>query len=129
MILHWLLILSVFIGILLSVRYKRFRPFEAGILLVSIVIWSLYSGCPLTYLEDYLRNLAGYPLPIVKTGFISFYFNNWFGVSITDYQLTITTYITALVFLVISIEWLNPFVNFEIIKLRKSFGLIRKQCN
>jgi hypothetical protein len=122
MIFHVFLILAVLIGILVSVRYKRFRPIEAIILLSSIIIWSIYGGCPLTYLENSLRIYAGNPTPLIQTGFISFYFDQWFNLPITNQQLTITTYITALIFFITSIKWLSPFINFEIIKIRKLLG-------
>jgi hypothetical protein len=119
MVLHVVLILSVFVGIAISIRYKRFRPIESFILLSAILIWSLYGGCPLTYLENYLRVYSGYPIPILEAGFIPYYFDKWFNFHITAYQLTVATYTTALVFLLTSIEWVSPFINFEIIKIRK----------
>jgi len=123
MVLHTILILGVLIGILASARFKRFRPLEAIILLLAIVVWSLYGGCPLTFLENSLRISAGHPLPLSEVGFIPFYFKYFFNLSITSYQLTVATYITALIFLLISIKWISPFINLEIIKIRKSLGL------
>jgi len=126
MVLHVILILSVLIGILVSVRYKRFRPFEATFLLLAVIIWSLYGGCPLTYIENSLRISAGHPLPISEIGFIPFYMDRWFNLPITNYQLKVATYITAIIFLFTSIEWASPYINPEIIKLRKSLGLLKK---
>lgn len=125
MTIHTVLILSVLIGILVSVRYKRFRPIESIILLSAILIWSVYGGCPLTYLEDSLRVSANNPLPIIEIGFIPYYFNEWFGLPITNHQLTIITYITAFIFFITSIEWLSPYVNFEILKIRKLLKKIK----
>ena len=78
-VIHTALVVGILFGILVSVRYKRFRPIEALFLLLAILIWSLYSGCPLTYLEDFLRASAGHPIAISQVGFIPFYFNEWFG--------------------------------------------------
>ncbi len=119
MVLHAVLIFSVMIGILVSVRYKRFRPFEAFFLLSAVVIWSIYGGCPLTYLEATLRQLAGHPLPLTEIGFIPFYFHTWFNITISSLQLIVATYVAAAVFFAISIEWVSPYINIEIIKIRK----------
>lgn len=107
---HGLLIISVFIGIFLSIRVQRFRPVEAGILLSAIVIWSLYGACPLTTLEQELRNQAGQNPPLYELGFIAFYVKTLFQVSITPQLVTIITYAMALVFLVLSIEWELPLI-------------------
>jgi Protein of Unknown function (DUF2784) len=123
MVFHAAMIVSVFLGILFSVRYKRFRPLESIILLSAIVIWSLYGGCPLTYAENYLRISAGNPLPLVDVGFISFYLNNWFGLMMTDHTVVLITYVIVAVFFAISIEWLSPYLNIEIVKLRKYLGI------
>jgi len=119
MIFHAILIVFVFVGILVSIRNKRFRPIESLILLSAIIIWSLYGGCPLTYLENSLRIQAGNPLPITEIGFIPFYVSRWFAFSVTDYQLTFATYLTAIIFFATSIEWLSPFVNPELVKIRR----------
>ncbi len=120
---HATLIFCAFAGILISVRYKRFRPIESIIIIGAIVVWSLYGGCPLTSLENWLRMHAGNPLPIADIGFIPFYFHKWFGLSVTDHQFIMTTYILAAIFIVMSIEWLSPFVNPELVKIRKSLGV------
>lgn len=122
MVIHTVLVLGVFIGIIVSVRYKRFRPIESFVLLSAIVIWSLYGGCPLTYLENYLRISAGSPLPLAEIGFIPFYINKWFSFSITGSQLTVATYTVGILFLFTSFEWMSPFVNPEIVKIRKFLG-------
>ena len=118
-IFHTFLILFVLFGILISVRYSRFRPIESIVLIIAIIIWSLYGGCPLTYLESFLRFQAGTPLPITEVGFIPFYLGKWFGLSATGSQVKLFTYILSFVFFATSIEWISPFVNPEIIKLRK----------
>lgn len=126
---HAILIFSVLIGILISVRYKKFRPLESAFLLCAVLIWSLYGGCPLTFLESFLRSSAGYPLPLLEVGFIPYYLNSWFNLSITIYQLTIATWITAFLFLFTSIEWMSPYVNIEVIKIRKFLGFSKQHSN
>ncbi|MDP2650957.1 MAG: DUF2784 family protein, partial [bacterium] len=67
---HLSIIILVFIGILVSIRFKRFRPFETAFLVVAIVLWSIYGNCPLTILEEHFRTLAGNPSGITSIGFI-----------------------------------------------------------
>ena len=52
---HFLIIVGIFVGLLLSFRYKRFRPWEAGALILVGVFWSYYGNCPLSILEQWLR--------------------------------------------------------------------------
>jgi len=120
-VIHTALIVGILLGILVSVRYKRFRPIEALFLLLAILIWSLYSGCPLTYLEDFLRTSAGHSTALSQAGFIPFYFNKWFGFFVTNREITIATYITAAFFFVISMEWMGPYAHLEIVKIRRAF--------
>src|SRR3989344_9305561 len=122
MVIHAALIFLVLAGILISIRYKRFRPMESIALLSAVLVWSLYGGCPATFLENHLRILAGNPLPLTEVGFIPFYFDKWFSLSMTRYQLTWATYMTAFVFFLISIEWVSPYLNIELFKLRKALG-------
>lgn len=118
MTIHASLVIGVLVGILASVRFKRFRPIESLILLSAVVIWSLYDGCPLTYLENYLRVTGGDPTILLQSGFIPYYANEWFGTAITRSELTIVTYATAFLFFAISIEWIHPYLNPTILKLR-----------
>src|SRR3989344_9192662 len=127
MIVHAVMVVAVLAGILISLLYKTFRPMESMFLLVVVVLWSLYEGCPLTFLENNLRVLGEKPLPLLENGFIPFYVNEWFGIPITNYQITVATYITATLFFLISIEWFSPYINFEIIKLRKAFVKFKKK--
>lgn len=113
---HALLIILVFIGIGVSVKVKRFRPIEAVLLLSAIVIWSLYGGCPLTTLEAYLRPELSEPL--LKQGFIPYYLNNFFNLSISGAMVEIITYILALTFLALSFEWELPIIR-KFLKKRK----------
>ena len=70
MIVHAVLILLVLLGVIASFKYKKLRPLEAGVLLSAVVIWSLYKGCPLTYIEDYFRSMSGLPIKLAEAGFI-----------------------------------------------------------
>ena len=110
MIIHTILIVLVFLGILLSIKYKRFRPVEALFLLTAVVIWSIYGACPLTTLENYYRNLSGYPIPLMEVGFIPYYFDKWLGLNISTDLITILTYAVAALFLVLTIEWEIPLI-------------------
>lgn len=119
-VIHSFLIIFVLAGILLSIRYKRFRLIESCILLLTILIWSLYGGCPLTYLENHLRIAAGAEIPLTKEGFIPYYVNSWFGIPISNDQLIIITYITASVFVLISIDWLSGYINIRMPRIRNN---------
>ena len=106
---HGLLILIVLGGIFLSIRIKRYRPIEALLLILAVIIWSLYGGCPLTTLENYLRTIAGSPAPMLVTdGFIPYYLIRFFDWRISGDTITILTYALVFVFLVLSIEWEIP---------------------
>ncbi|MHB1330829.1 MAG: DUF2784 family protein, partial [Minisyncoccota bacterium] len=56
---HITTIVLVIVGLLVSFRYKRFRPWEAGILISIVILWSYYGNCPLTIIEQHYRDLAG----------------------------------------------------------------------
>lgn len=118
---HFLLVLSVLVGLLISFRYKRFRPWEAGIVLVVIVFWSIYGNCPLTFLEAHLRELAHAPLPLVEKGFLPYYINKITGVFIPGPIIGRTTYFVGGMFFLASMEWLSPFFHLELFKIRKFF--------
>ncbi|MES3004682.1 MAG: DUF2784 family protein [Patescibacteria group bacterium] len=111
MVIHWTFIVSVFLGILLSIKYKKFRPIESLVLLSAVIIWSLYGGCPLTNLESYLRDLSSNPLPINEIGFIPYYLSTWFNISLTNFQVEILTYGICLLFVIISFEWIGKYLH------------------
>lgn len=119
MAIHASLIILVLIGILISVRYKKYRPIESSLLLSAVIIWSIYGGCPLTYLENYLRVKSGESIPILKDGFISYYIEKIFSLNIPDKIIVITTYLVCIIFLLISIEWITPYVNPVLFRMRK----------
>jgi len=101
---HVLLIVGVFVGIAISIKFKWFRPVESFILLIMIVIWSLYSGCPLTYLEDSLRIKAFAPNPITEIGFITYYTKTWFGTAVSEQVVITVTYFIAALFFLFTLE-------------------------
>jgi Protein of Unknown function (DUF2784) len=102
---HWFLIVGVLAGILISVFCKRFRPIESAILSFTIVIWSIYDGCPLTYFENYLRVNGGAPTSLLEQGFISYYIHQWSGVYLSAGEVTAVTYATVALFLSLTIRW------------------------
>lgn len=125
-VIHSILIFFVFISIGVSIFNKKFRPIEASILLIVIVLWSLYSGCPLTYFESYLRELSGFPLPsLINEGFIPHYLDKWLGLSITGKQIVIYTYFVAGLFFLLSIDWFYEYF-VKISKLRKFKSKLKK---
>src|SRR5581483_4640416 len=123
---HFLVTIAVPLGLLVSFRYKRFRPLEAGLLLVLFVIWNVYHGCPLTVLEQYLRDKAGQHVDIESVGFNPYYLNKFFGISVKGATLRQYTYYTSATFFGASIEWFKPFFHKEIIVFRKKAKRIRK---
>ncbi len=118
---HATLIFSVLVGILISVRYKRFRPLETFALIAFILIWSLYGACPLTNLEDYLRGGPPSATSLTNTGFIPYYLRDLFGIELPRRFVVNSIYATGAIFFLISIEWLSPYINIEIGKARKFF--------
>ena len=110
MAVHGLLIFFVFLGIFVSIRIKRFRPIEALFLLTALVIWSLYGACPLTSIENHFRNQGSEVVPLLETGFIPYYINEWFSLDISNRAITIATYAIAAFFLVLTIEWEMPLI-------------------
>lgn len=107
MAVHVLLILLVFAGIVIALEWRRFRPVEAVLLISALLIWSLYGGCPLTGLESHFRSMAGTPIPLQEVGFIAFYVREWFGVAVSDATITKATYAIAILFVLLSFEWIH----------------------
>jgi hypothetical protein len=105
MVVHWLLIIAVFAGIALGIKIRWFRPIEATVLLIAVVLWSLYGGCPLTFIEQHLRVMAGTPIPLASVGFIPYYLGQWFAISVSSHTINIITYGLVGIFLLLSFEW------------------------
>jgi hypothetical protein len=116
---HFSIIVAVILGLLISFRYKRFRPWEAGALLSIVLLWSYYGNCPLTILEEKLRILAGAPSRITDVGFLPFYANRFLGVAITSRVVQRSTFFTGGAMFTASIEWLRPYLHFHLFGLRR----------
>lgn len=118
---HFATIVAVLAGLLISFRYKRFRPWEAGALLAVVVLWSYYGNCPLTIAEEYFRTLGGNPSGITNVGFLPYYANKLLDIEFSSRIVQNTTFFTGGLFFAASIDWLAPFFHMEIFKLRKLF--------
>lgn len=121
-VVHALILLAVVIGLLISFRYKRFRPWEAGSLLLIVVLWSYYGNCPLTILEEHYRVLGGQPSGITDIGFLPYYANEIFGLTIPSKVVQRTTFFMGGVVFMGSIEALAPIMHMEIFKLRRTLS-------
>ena len=119
-VVHFITIIAVIVGLLACFRYKRFRPLEAGVLILVVVLWSYYGNCPLTILEEKLRMLAGKPSGITEVGFLPYYANKLFGISLSSRLVQRTTFFTGGAIFTASLEWLAPYMHMEIFKLRKT---------
>jgi hypothetical protein len=124
---HITVIVLVLAGILISIRYKRFRPWESLVLVVVVILWSVYGNCPLTILEEHFRVLAGTPSYITSVGFLPFYANKLLGVSLLSSTVVRSTYFFGGMLTLGSIEWLSPYINMELFKLRKFLGIKYKK--
>ncbi len=124
---HITVVVLVLVGILISVRYKRFRPWESLTLVVVVVLWSIYGNCPLTILEEHFRVLAGTPSYITSVGFLPFYAHKLLGFSLLSSTVVKSTYFTGGIFTLASVEWLSPYINMEVFKLRKLLGIKYKK--
>ncbi|MDP2641797.1 MAG: DUF2784 family protein [bacterium] len=118
---HFTIIVAVIVGLLVSFRYKRFRPWEALALVSIVVLWSYYGNCPLTIVEEKLRVLAGTPTGITNIGFLPFYANKLLGISFTSSLIQRTTFFTGGAFFAASIEWLSPYFHFHLFHFRRTF--------
>lgn len=123
---HITIIVAVIVGLLISFRYKRFRPWEALILISVIVLWSYYGNCPLTIAEKYFRDLAGEFSNITDVGFLPYYANKFFAISLSSRIVQKTTFFTGGALFTASFEWLAPFFHMEIFKLRRVVKKFRR---
>lgn len=117
---HFLIIVAVIVGLLVSFRYRRFRPWEAGALIAIVVLWSYYGNCPLTILEEKLRTLAGAPSGITEVGFLPFYADKFLGIAISSKVIQRTTFFTGGAIFTASLEWLAPYFHFHLFSVRRS---------
>ncbi|OHB10804.1 MAG: hypothetical protein A3H60_00560 [Candidatus Zambryskibacteria bacterium RIFCSPLOWO2_02_FULL_44_12b] len=113
-------IIFVIVGLLISFRYKRFRPWEAGILIVVVVLWSYYGNCPLTIIEQYFRDLAGQNANLTSVGFLPYYVNKFLSYNLSSLTVQKFTFFTGGTLFAASIEWLAPVMHMEIFRLRRT---------
>lgn len=119
---HITIIVAVLVGLLISFRYKRFRPWEAGILIAVVILWSYYGNCPLTILEQHWRELAGETgVNLTSVGFLPYYANKLMNIELTSRLVQQSTFFTGGIFFAASIDWLAPFFHMEIFKMRRMF--------
>ena len=107
---HLTTIVAVLVGLLISFRYKRFRPWEALILIVVVILWSYYGNCPFTILEQHFRDLAGQNTNLTSVGFIPYYAAKLFDVSFSSRFVQRFTFFTGGAFFAASIEWFHRWV-------------------
>lgn len=120
-VVHFLIIVAVIIGLLVSFRYRRFRPFEAGSLIIIVVLWSYYGNCPLTILEQWLREQAGQAPSLTSTGFLPYYADKIFGIGLSSRIIQRSTFFTGGAIFTASIEWLSPYLHFHLFGFRRAF--------
>ena len=118
---HFTTIVFVVIGLLACFRYKRFRPWEAGILIGVVVLWSYYGNCPLTIVEQYFRDMAGQDANLTSVGFLPYYANKLLDISLSSRLVQKSTFFTGGAIFASSIEWLSPYMHFHLFHFRRSF--------
>lgn len=119
-VVHFLIIVAVIVGLLISFRYRRFRPWEAGALILIVVLWSYYGNCPLTILEQYLRDLAGESANLTSVGFLPYYADKLLGIGLSSRLIQRTTFFTGGAIFTASIEWLTPYFHFHLFSVRRT---------
>jgi len=117
---HITIIVAVLAGLLVSFRYKRFRPWEAAAFLSVIVLWSYYGNCPLTIVEQYFRDLAGQNTNLTSVGFLPYYATKLWDLNIPSRIIQRSVFFTGGAFFAASIEWLAPVFHMEIFKFRRN---------
>lgn len=124
---HISIIVAVLAGLLVSFRYKRFRPWEAAAFLGVIVLWSYYGNCPLTIVEQHFRDLAGQDSNLTSVGFLPYYANKLLVIDIPSRIIQRSVFFTGGAFFAASIEWLSPVMHMEIFKVRKIWRRSKKR--
>jgi hypothetical protein len=120
-VVHFTIIVAVILGLLISFRYKRFRPWEAIALITIVVLWSYYGNCPLTIVEEKLRMLAGRPSGITEIGFLPYYADKILGIGLSSRLIQRTTFFTGGAIFAASLEWLAPYFHFHLFSIRRLF--------
>ena len=126
---HIIIIIAVMLGLLVSFRYKRFRPWEAGALVLVVILWSYYGNCPLTILEQNLRDAAGQQANLTSVGFLPYYFNKFLSIDFPSRAIQRFTFFTGGALFASSIEWLSPVFHMEIFKARRFWRRFSGQKN
>ncbi len=124
---HFTIILAVIIGLLVSFRYRRFRPWEAGALVSVVILWSYYGNCPLTILEQYFRDAAGQQANLTSVGFLPYYAQKLLNIGFSSRLVQQTTFFTGGALFTASIEWLSPLMHYELFRARKFFRRAKKK--
>ena len=117
---HATILIALVVGLLVSFRYKRLRPLEAGGFLIIILGWSYFGNCPLVILEQYLRDMAGQHANLTSVGFIPYYANKFLAMEIPSRIVQRTVYFTGGALFAGSIEMFAPLFHYEVFRLRKS---------
>ena len=128
-IIHFITIVAVIIGLLVSFRYRRFRVWEAATLIAVIILWSYYGNCPFTILEQHLRDLAGESSNLTSVGFLPYYANKFMNISIPSKLVQRSTFFTGGALFTASIEWLSPVMHMELFKLRKTLHRLSRRVS
>ena len=119
-VLHITTIIAVVVGLLLSFRYKRFRPWEALLLISIVILWSYYGNCPFTILEQHYRDLAHQTgVNLTSVGFLPYYANKLLSIELASHTIQRSTFFTGGVLFTASIDWFSPFFHMEVFKLRR----------
>jgi len=118
-ILHISTIIAVVLGLLVSFRHKRFRPWEAGVLISIVILWSYYGNCPFTIMEQHFRTLAGQEVNLTSIGFLPYYAYKFLDIELTSRTVQNSTFLFGGILFTASIDWFAPFLHMEIFKLRK----------
>lgn len=126
-IVHGAYIVAVIVGLLICYRYKRFRPWEAALLVSTGILWSYYGNCPLTILEQYLREMAGQSPILTQVGFTTFYLEKLLGLQVSSLIVQRSTLFASAMFFGASIEWFAPFFHKEIFKFERLFRKTKKR--
>lgn len=126
-VVHIVTIIAVIIGLLISFRYKRFRPWEAGALVSVVILWSYYGNCPLTILEQYFRDTAGQEANLTSVGFLPYYFDKLLSIDFPSRIVQRFTFFTGGALFAASIEWLSPIMHMELFKLRRLFRRTKRK--
>lgn len=115
---HISILILVVIGLVVAYRYKRFRPWEAGIVITIVVMWSYFGNCPLAILEQWLRDQAGQHVDIDALGFTSYYASKLFGFELPSRIVQRYTFFTAGVLFSGSIKSFSPVMHMHLFSLR-----------